>query len=286
MSLDMSVLSLCWSLSCLWTWLSYSSLCCLWKCLSDSSLCCLWTYSSVLRQTLQSVCVYSIASCAVFGRVCSAETYAATGQFFFKSSLCCAKRCKAYSSLCCTCTIQEPVLHLDVSIYCTRDFVLHLDVSAYKSFELFWTCLSTRACWCSCACLSTSALWWCDAPARVCLVLTNPVAAPVRVCLQELCDAPGHVGIQESSPRCTCRCALLRCIFRFVSVCFETCMFVSVVSIHVRNTETNRKKYFFGFVKQTETQPKQIEFRFFSVQTENIFCLFRGHPTPLHIHCL
>jgi hypothetical protein len=32
-------------------------------------------------------------------------------------------------------------------------------------------------------------------------------------------------------------------------------------------------------VKQTETQPKQIEFRFFSVQTENIFCLFRGHPS-------
>jgi hypothetical protein len=31
-------------------------------------------------------------------------------------------------------------------------------------------------------------------------------------------------------------------------------------------------------VKQTETQPKQIEFRFFSVRTENIFCLFRGHP--------
>ncbi len=31
--------------------------------------------------------------------------------------------------------------------------------------------------------------------------------------------------------------------------------------------DTNRKKL-----------PKQIEFRFFSVQTENIFCLFRGHP--------
>jgi hypothetical protein len=35
-------------------------------------------------------------------------------------------------------------------------------------------------------------------------------------------------------------------------------------------------------VKQTEKQPKLIEFRFFLVQTENnflnIFCLFRGHP--------
>ncbi len=34
-------------------------------------------------------------------------------------------------------------------------------------------------------------------------------------------------------------------------------------------------------MKQTETQPKQIEFRFFSVQTENISCLFRGHPSSV-----
>ncbi len=32
--------------------------------------------------------------------------------------------------------------------------------------------------------------------------------------------------------------------FRFVSVCFEKILFVSVVSIPVRNTETNRKKVF------------------------------------------
>ncbi len=56
--------------------------------------------------------------------------------------------------------------------------------------------------------------------------------------------------------------------FWFVSVCFEKILFVSVVSILVRNTETNRKKHFFGFVKQTEKQPKQIEFRFVSVRTE------------------
>jgi hypothetical protein len=30
--------------------------------------------------------------------------------------------------------------------------------------------------------------------------------------------------------------------------------------------------------KQTENQPKQIEFRFVSVRTETLFCLFRGHP--------
>jgi hypothetical protein len=159
----------------------------------------------------------------------------------------------------------------------TRAFVLHApgrDVSAYKSFELYWTCLSTRACCCSCACLSTSALWctWTCLLTRACCCTCACLSAIALWCTWAC------VCLQESSLRCTCRCALLRCIFRFVSVCFETCMFVSVVSIHVRNTEINRKKYFFGFVKQTETQPKQIEFRFFSVQTENIFCLFRGHP--------
>jgi hypothetical protein len=33
-----------------------------------------------------------------------------------------------------------------------------------------------------------------------------------------------------------------------------------------------------GFAKQTENQPKQAEFRFVSVRTENFVCLFRGHP--------
>jgi hypothetical protein len=51
---------------------------------------------------------------------------------------------------------------------------------------------------------------------------------------------------------------------RFVCFgCFDT----------VRNTETslNNRKDIFCFIKQTEKQPKQIEFRFFSVKTENIF---------------
>jgi hypothetical protein len=40
-------------------------------------------------------------------------------------------------------------------------------------------------------------------------------------------------------------------------------LFFSVVSIPVRNIETNRKKKLLGFAKkQTEKQPKQIEFRF------------------------
>jgi hypothetical protein len=59
-------------------------------------------------------------------------------------------------------------------------------------------------------------------------------------------------------------------------------MFVSDVSIHVEYTETNRKNLenvIFAFLKQTKKQPKQIELRFLSVQTKNIFFLFRGHHT-------
>ncbi len=66
--------------------------------------------------------------------------------------------------------------------------------------------------------------------------------------------------------------------FWIVSVRFETVLFVSVVSIKVRNTETNRKKKILGFTKQTETNAKQILFRFVSVRTEIYICLFRGHP--------
>ncbi len=66
--------------------------------------------------------------------------------------------------------------------------------------------------------------------------------------------------------------------FRIVSVRFETVLFVSVVSIKVRNTETNRKTPFFGFTKQTETNAKQILFRFVSVRTEKLYFSFRGHP--------
>jgi hypothetical protein len=65
--------------------------------------------------------------------------------------------------------------------------------------------------------------------------------------------------------------------FWVLSVCFETILFVSVVSIQVRTTETNRNKQknvVFGFKKQTETQPKQILFRFVSVQTEFFLVCF------------
>jgi hypothetical protein len=44
-----------------------------------------------------------------------------------------------------------------------------------------------------------------------------------------------------------------------------------------RNTETNREIIFLGFTEKTETEPKQIEFRFVSVRTETKNCLFQGH---------
>jgi hypothetical protein len=151
--------------------------------------------------------------------------------------------------------LQEPVLHLQYAC------------SSTSAFCRTWTCLSSRAC---------------AAPVRVCL--QELCTAPERVCLQECCTcaclsrrdlcctwtclptracaATMHVCLQEHSPFCACRCTLVYTfLFGLFSVCFETDMFVSVVSIYVQNTETNRnkpKKVFFGFVKQTEKQPKQI----------------------------
>ncbi len=57
--------------------------------------------------------------------------------------------------------------------------------------------------------------------------------------------------------------------FRIVSVRFET------GSKH-RNKS---KKKSFGFTKQTETNAKQILFRFVSVRTEIFYFSFRGHPS-------
>jgi hypothetical protein len=61
---------------------------------------------------------------------------------------------------------------------------------------------------------------------------------------------------------------LFVCFFRFVSKLI--CLF----RLFRYGFET---PIFFGFAKQTENQPKQIEFRFVSVLNENLVCLFRGH---------
>ncbi len=60
--------------------------------------------------------------------------------------------------------------------------------------------------------------------------------------------------------------------FRNSSVCFGC---FDIGSKH-RNKP---KKKFVGFTKQTETNAKQILFRFVSVRTEIFFLSFRGHPS-------
>ena len=73
-----------------------------------------------------------------------------------------------------------------------------------------------------------------------------------------------------------------------VSVCFGLLRNRSVCfgCFDIGSKHQNKPKFFlFGFTKQTETNAKQILFRFVSVRTENYFCLFRGHPTPVHKIC-
>jgi hypothetical protein len=71
--------------------------------------------------------------------------------------------------------------------------------------------------------------------------------------------------------------------FRVVSVCFGLMRnsSVSFGCFDIGSKHRNKPKFFvFGFTKQTETNAKQILFRFVSVPTEIYFCLFRGHPSP------
>jgi hypothetical protein len=70
--------------------------------------------------------------------------------------------------------------------------------------------------------------------------------------------------------------------FRVVSVCFGLLRNSSICfgCFDIGSKHRNKPKFLvFGFTKQTETNAKQILFRFVSVRTEIYFCLFRGHPT-------
>jgi hypothetical protein len=65
--------------------------------------------------------------------------------------------------------------------------------------------------------------------------------------------------------------------FRVVSVCFGLLRNSSVCfgCFDIGSKHRNKPKLFvIGFTKQTETNAKQILFRFVSVRTENYFCLF------------
>jgi hypothetical protein len=69
--------------------------------------------------------------------------------------------------------------------------------------------------------------------------------------------------------------------FRVVSVCFGFLRNSSVCfgCFDIGSKQRNKPKLFvLGFTIQTETNAKQILFRFVSVRTEIYFCLFRGHP--------
>jgi hypothetical protein len=172
--------------------------------------------------------VSSTAVCAFPGCVCVSALQC--------SSLYCPQRCVA-----CSCMLmlqmhvfvqQQPMLYQEV--YGLQQHVLHLYCLSARAcaapgrvflvfsrtFVLHLACLSTRALRCTWMCLPIGALcctWTCQS-ARI-------FAAPVRVCLQELCDAPGCVCRQECSPGCNCRCSVenLFGLFRFVSKQF--CLF-------------------------------------------------------------
>ncbi len=69
---------------------------------------------------------------------------------------------------------------------------------------------------------------------------------------------------------------------RVVSVCFGLLRNRSVCfgCFDIGSIHRNKPNFLvFGFTKQTETNAKQILFRFVSVRTEIYFCLFRGHPS-------
>jgi hypothetical protein len=119
--------------------------------------------------------------------------------------------CAAPGHICLQELLYAPGVSVYKSLCCTygcpstRAFVLNLAVSVFKSLSYICACLSTRD-----------------------LFITE------RVCLQ------------EPSPSCTCKCTYtVQCTvyiqsFGLVSASFEIYMFVSVVSINVQYTETNR----------------------------------------------
>jgi hypothetical protein len=65
------------------------------------------------------------------------------------------------------------------------------------------------------------------------------------------------------------------------SICFETdqvVLVLSVVSIRIRNTETNRKIYFLFSQNKPKINQNRLSFGLFRFEPTN-FCLFRGHPS-------
>ncbi len=63
-----------------------------------------------------------------------------------------------------------------------------------------------------------------------------------------------------------------------MSVCFETVLFVSVFSILVRDTETNRNLLFLVSQNKPKHNQNRSCFSLFWFEPKIFFCLFRGHP--------
>ncbi len=166
-------------------------MCCLWTCVSSMAACAALERVSSLCFPWTCPCISATAVCNILGVVWhAAACFCFRCAYLFNSSQCCAKRSMAYSSLCSICTVcsracaapgcvclhgllcytcvsvyKSFVLHTDVSRY----KVLHLDVSAYKSFVLHLDVPVCKNFCCTCACLSTRALWrtWTCLPTRV-----------------------------------------------------------------------------------------------------------------------
>jgi hypothetical protein len=88
-----------------------------------------------------------------------------------------------------------------------------------------------------------------------------------------------YVSVYKSTSHAVARCLVyifLFGLFRNRCVCFA---YFDKCSKHRNEPE----KYFFCFVKQTEKQSKQIEFRFFSVQIDIIFCCIEDTLDRWHI---
>jgi hypothetical protein len=62
--------------------------------------------------------------------------------------------------------------------------------------------------------------------------------------------------------------------FRFVSVCYENILFVSVVSILVRNTETNRKNCFLVSQNKPKNNRNRLSFGLFRLEPKKKFDCF------------
>jgi hypothetical protein len=216
--------------------------------------------------TCSSLC---FRACAALVHVCLQKLFAAPGRVCIQEpvlqSMCWTCACLSTEAFCCTWTClhtracpSDHVLHLCMSVY--RSFLLHLDVSVYKSL-CFRACAAlvhvrlqklllhldvsaNKSLCCTSARLSTEAFAapgrgrgrafmldvsiyksFCAQPGRVCL--SKPV---LHLCMSVYKSFVLHLDMSAyKSPAHNYPW--------FVSVCLES-MLVSVVSIHVRNTET------------------------------------------------